>query len=62
MTEIRDIVWVPDAMEKLVLEKEEKALLFAITSNHQNDKPVHFDDFIPNKGKYCSEPVLPFAC
>lgn len=38
-------------MEKLVLEKEEKALLLAITSNHQNDKPVHFDDFIPNKGK-----------
>ncbi|KAI1733810.1 P-loop containing nucleoside triphosphate hydrolase protein [Xylaria scruposa] len=52
VTGIQEVVWVPEAIDKLVLDTEEKSLLLALVSFKEGGQTsTGFDDFIPNKGK-----------
>ncbi|KAI1323645.1 P-loop containing nucleoside triphosphate hydrolase protein [Xylariaceae sp. FL0255] len=52
VTSIQDVVWVPDAVDKLVLGPEEKILLLALVSSKEGNMNTGFDDFISNKGPF----------
>jgi len=46
---VQDIDWIPDVLDRLVLESDEKAMITALL-HYSSDVP-RFDDFIPGKGK-----------
>ncbi|KAF8464690.1 hypothetical protein BDZ91DRAFT_729637 [Kalaharituber pfeilii] len=62
LSQLQEVVWAPDAFDKLVLPEEQKELILSLveartesvssgtTQPKQTDNKYNFDDFIPSKG------------
>lgn len=50
VSEVQEIEWQDDAIEKLVLGEDEKSLLLALVANAKSSEQRSFDDFITSKG------------
>ncbi|RPB28794.1 P-loop containing nucleoside triphosphate hydrolase protein [Terfezia boudieri ATCC MYA-4762] len=51
VADLKEVEWVPDAFNKLVLPKEQKELILSLVEAAPTDNAKYkFDDFIPSKG------------
>ncbi|KAF8436073.1 P-loop containing nucleoside triphosphate hydrolase protein, partial [Terfezia claveryi] len=48
VADLKEVEWVPDAFNKLVLPKEQKEIILSLVG--ENKAKYKFDDFIPSKG------------
>ncbi|KAK3389811.1 P-loop containing nucleoside triphosphate hydrolase protein [Podospora didyma] len=51
VSKVKDVDWIDGAVDKLILDEEEKQLRLALMMMHNHDSSAGFDDFIPGKGK-----------
>lgn len=49
---IQVVKWSSEALDKLAISDDEKALLVALMASGQAEKLAGFDDFIPGKGAF----------